>query len=71
MEGKSIVLIGPIGHGKSSTGNTLTKSLSFAYSSDLERVTRDVRIRTGSNNLTVVDCPGIAYMKIILFNIYH
>ena len=59
MEGKRIILIGPVGHGKSSTGNTLTKCNAFTTGADINRVTTEVKIMDGVNHMIVVDCPGI------------
>ena len=60
LAGKKVVLIGPVGYGKSSTGNTLLKDPNaFSRGRSMNRVSVDIKHKTGLNGLTVVDCPGI------------
>ena len=60
MNGKKIVLIGPVGYGKSSTGCTLAgERYAFGIGRDVNRVSLEIEIEAGKNGITVVDCPGI------------
>lgn len=54
---KSLVLIGPMGHGKSTTGNNLCGANCFTTGEDVTSVTQEIKFKT-IKNLTVVDCPG-------------
>ena len=60
MNGKKIVLLGPVGYGKSSTGCNLTgDSYAFTVGKDLNRISIDIQIATGKNGVVVIDCPGM------------
>ena len=60
MNGKKVVLIGPVGYGKSSTGCTLAgERYAFGIGRDVNRVSLEIEIEEGKNGITVVDCPGI------------
>ena len=60
MEQKKLVLIGPVGYGKSTTGCTLLRKRdAFTKGSDINRITLQFQAHNG-NGLHVIDCPGIA-----------
>ena len=55
----SLVLVGPMGHGKSSTGNTLLRRNCFTLGDDSKRITRKIQIEEdNNNNYLIIDCPG-------------
>ena len=60
MNGKKIVLIGPVGYGNSSSCCTLIGDrYAFGIRRDENRVSLEIEIEAGKNGITVVDCPGI------------
>jgi hypothetical protein len=76
MNGKKIILLGPVGYGKSSTGCTLTgERYAFGIGKNINRVSLEIEIETGKNGITVVDCPGIIYLRLylilFLYKCYH
>ena len=69
MDNKKIVLLGPVGYGKSTTGCTLTENrFAFTTGEDINRVSLVLQIRTGRNGLVVIDCPGILFFMNKLSN---
>lgn len=55
---KKLILIGPMGHGKSTTGNTLCGGANcFSSGQDVVSVTQKIKMQV-HENLTVIDCPG-------------
>jgi predicted GTPase len=54
---KKLVLIGQVGNGKSSTGNTLCGKLVFSIGNDINRVTTKIK-NANCNNYIIFDCPG-------------
>jgi hypothetical protein len=65
MNGKKIILIGPVGYGKSSTGCTLIdERYAFGTGKNINRVSLEIEIEKGKNGITVVDCPGIIFLRL-------
>ena len=54
---KKLVLIGQVGNGKSSTGNTLCGEEIFTVGNDINRVTTEIE-KGYCTDYTLVDCPG-------------
>lgn len=54
---RSVILIGPMGHGKSTTGNYILGSNAFTSGSSVNRITEMIQIET-RNGITIADCPG-------------
>jgi len=55
---KKFVIVGPMGYGKSTTGNKLCGDDVFTIGSDVTRITTSIQYQETSANLTIVDCPG-------------
>ncbi len=58
LTNKRLFLIGPPGHGKSRTGNTLLGENWLTYGDKRSRVTTEIQIETHENGLLLVDLPG-------------
>jgi predicted GTPase len=57
IDKNTIVLLGAMGNGKSTTGNNLLGGNMFTSGNDSVSVTKSISLMT-SGDLTVVDCPG-------------
>jgi ribosome biogenesis GTPase A len=58
ITGKRLVLIGPPGHGKSRTANTLIGSNRYSYGDSRSRHTLRIQDETNEDCLMIVDIPG-------------
>ena len=59
LNGKRIIIIGPPGHGKSRTANTLIGSNKYPYGDTRSRHTLRMQCETNENGLSIIDLPGI------------
>jgi putative ribosome biogenesis GTPase RsgA len=59
LNGKTIVIIGPPGHGKSRTANTLIGSNRYPYGDARSRHTLKMQYETNEDGLSIIDLPGI------------
>jgi hypothetical protein len=57
LANKRLFLIGPSGHGKTRTANTLIGSNRFPYGDARSRCTLKIQIETREDGLMIVDTP--------------
>jgi predicted GTPase len=63
---KRLFLIGPMGAGKSETGNTLTNGNNFTVGlTTIARTTINLKIESHQDGLTIGDFPGLIYLFIL------
>ena len=58
MNNKTLILVGPLGYGKSSTGNYLLQDSVFTEGDDARPVTTSAKMSISNSGLKIVDCPG-------------
>ena len=58
LSNKRLLLIGPPGHGKSRTSNSLIGANQFAYGDKRGRFTLEMQIETHIDGLSIIDMPG-------------
>jgi hypothetical protein len=56
-ESKRVILIGAMGHGKSTSGNKILRGNYFTSGRSIGRVTESVQIKE-ANQIKIADCPG-------------
>jgi ribosome biogenesis GTPase A len=59
LKDKRVLLVGPPGSGKSSTGNTLSNNRIFTTGNRPSRVTTEIEIKRSQNGLIICDMPGL------------
>lgn len=55
---RKFVIVGPMGYGKSTTGNKLCGDDCFTVGNDISRITKSIKFQKTNADLTVIDCPG-------------
>lgn len=68
-ESLKLLVIGPMGHGKSSTGNKILKGNYFTKGKSVGRVTESVQMAE-ANGIKIVDCPGFGDKDIVFHDSY-